>query len=479
MCRVFDPAPAAKEKHPVSISRANFIELCLKLTAEDEVVFKALWQRIGLSVDWKQEYSTIDDPLPPHCAVELSRSVSKGPHLRYRFTGDVGCRLSDGGGSGRSGRPQYLRAFSQHRFGIEGTDASFVIATTRPELLGACVGVTAHPDDERYKPYFGKRAVTPVFHVPVPIFPSELADPEKGTGILMVCTFGDATDVRWWREQGLPNRQIIGRNGRLIPITFGEPNWESLDPDAANAAYAQIAGKNTKQARKVLVEHLLGDALTAPPRPIEHAVKYFEKGDRPLEFISTRQWFVRLLDKKEELIELGDRSRGIPDFMRLRYEHLDREPATSTGASRRQRYFGVPFPVWYKLDEGNALYDEPILAAAETLPVDPASTPPPGFDEAQRDQPNGFTGESDVFDTWFTSSLTPQIGSRGRPTRSHVRESVPQRPAPAEPRDHPHLGVLHHREGVAARARCRGITWRSRAGCSIPTARRCPRARAT
>jgi len=406
-----DLAAAAKEKNPVSISRQNFIELCLKLTVEDEVVFKALWRRIGLSVDWEQEYSTIDARCRKAAQLSFLDLFNKG-HI-YAVdspamwdvdfqTAVAQAEVEDRNTSGH---------FHNIRFGVEDSETTFVIATTRPELLAACVGVTAHPDDPRYKPYFGKRAITPAFHVPVPIFPSELADPEKGTGILMVCTFGDATDVRWWREQKLPNRQIIGRNGRLIPVTFGELGWESKNPDAANAAYGQIAGRNTKQARKLLVEQILGDALVDTPKPIEHSVKYFEKGDQPLEFISTRQWFVRLLDKKEELIACGDRIQWHPDFMRLRYK-IWTENLQFDWCISRQRYFGVSFPVWYPLDaEGNPQYDRVILAAPESLPIDPLDAAPPGYDESQRNQPGGFTAESDVFDTWFTSSLTPQISA--------------------------------------------------------------------
>jgi valyl-tRNA synthetase len=277
--------------------------------------------------------------------------------------------------------------------------------------------VTAHPDDQRYKKLFGRRAVTPLFRVPVPIFPSELADPEKGTGILMVCTFGDATDVQWWREQKLALRQVVGRDGRLVPVRYGEAGWESLDAEAANRRYATVAGKAVKAARGAIVGMLRepdmrGEpALREEPKPVEHAVKYYEKGERPLEFITTRQWFVRLLDKKDALLAKGDEIEWHPDFMRLRYRNWTENLGVDWCISR-QRYFGVPFPLWYPLDaQGSRDYGNPIVADAATMPVDPTTDTPPGYQPAQRDQPGGFTAETDIFDTWFTSSLTPQISS--------------------------------------------------------------------
>ena len=407
-----------RKSPPRQISRSNFIELCLKLTVEDEKVFKALWTRVGLSVDWRLEYSTIDN----HCRATAQRSFldlfDKGHiySLEAPTMWDVDfqtavaqAELEDRNVAGH---------FHDLRFGVEGSSESFTIATTRPELLAACVGVTAHPDDARYKPLFGRNAVTPLFRVPVPIFPSELADPEKGTGILMVCTFGDATDVRWWREQGLALRQILGRNGRILPVNFGDEGWSSLDANAANQRYAQIAGRNAKQARRLIVEMLRDPAGaatgdTAPlvnePKPIEHSVKFYEKGDQPVEFVTTRQWFVRLLDKKEKLLQFGERIQWHPDFMRHRYKTWTENLAFDWAISR-QRYFGVPFPLWYRLDEnGQPDYETPIVAPESMYPVDPMVATPPGFDEAQRDKPGGFAAEGDVFDTWFTSSLSPQI----------------------------------------------------------------------
>jgi valyl-tRNA synthetase len=411
-----EPVDKAREKEPPRVvSRPNFIELCLRVTRQDEEAFKALWRRMGLSVDWHEEYSTIDDRCRHLAQASFLDLFAKGyvysVEAPTMWDVDFQTAVAQAEVEDRPTRG----AFHDIAFRVEG-GGEFVIATTRPELLAACVGVTAHPNDARYKALFGKRAVTPLFQAPVPIFPSELVDPEKGTGILMVCTFGDATDVQWWREQKLPLRQVLGRNGRLVPVTFGSAGWESLDADAANKAYATIAGKAANGARTAVVEMLKdpasGPALRNEPKPLEHSVKFYEKGDRPLEFMSTRQWFVRLLDKKDALLAKGDQIRWHPDFMRLRYRNWT-ENLNVDWCVSRQRYFGVPFPVWYPLDaSGNPDHAHPIVAKAESLPVDPMRDVPPGRSEKERDQPGGFTGEPDVFDTWFTSSLTPQVSSR-------------------------------------------------------------------
>jgi valyl-tRNA synthetase len=418
---VIEPATSKiRKKPPRVVSRANFIELCHRITEEDEKAFLELWQRTGLSVDWDEQYATIDD----HCRLVSQQSFRdlfrKGHvysrHAPFMWDVDFQMALSQADVEDR----EQPGAFHDIEFGVVDSDRSFTIATTRPELLPACVGVTAHPDDERYKDLFGRNAVTPLFRAPVPIFPSDKADPEKGTGILMVCTFGDATDVEWWREEGLALRQLIGRNGRLVPVDFGSEEFPSGDVEQANRCYAELAGKNVKQARAAVVE-LLGDPansatgngapLQREPEPIQHAVKFYEKGDRPLEFVPTRQWFVRLLDKKAELLAKGDEIQWHPEFMKVRYrdwtENLNQDWCIS-----RQRYFGVSIPVWYPLDaDGEPDYENPIVAEREQLPVDPMSDVPNGYDPSQRDQPNGFAGESDIFDTWFTSSMSPQVGS--------------------------------------------------------------------
>jgi valyl-tRNA synthetase len=409
-----------RKAHPRKVSRANFIELCLQLTQEDEQAFKSLWRRLALSVAWELEYSTIDERSRRIAQLSFLDLLRKG-HL-YNMEAptlwDVDFRttVAQAEVEDRTVRG----AFHNVRFGVEGADETFVVATTRPELIAACVAVTAHPEDSRYRHLFGRRALTPLFRVPVPIFPSPLADPEKGTGILMVCTFGDQTDVLWWREQALPLRQIVSRSGHLLPADFGSGLWPSRNPDAARGFYDHIEGLTVKEAQRAIVDLLREPSaaatgseapLVGEPRPIEHAVKFYEKGDRPLEFVTTRQWFVRVMDKKQQLIEAGDRIAWHPDFMRLRFRNWTENLQLDWGISR-QRYFGVPFPVWYPLDaSGRADFTRPIVPEEAALPVDPMASPPPGYSESQRDAAGGFCAEVDIFDTWFTSSLTPQIAS--------------------------------------------------------------------
>ncbi|MGH7896073.1 MAG: valine--tRNA ligase [Candidatus Binatia bacterium] len=408
-------APEKTKEPPRLVSRPTFIELCLQLTQEDEKAFKALFRRLGLSVDWAQEYSTIDGHCRRLAQLSFVDLWEKGHlySLEAPTMWDVDFQTAIAQAEVED-RP-VKGAFHHIAFDVEG-GGELVVATTRPELLAACVGVTAHPDDARYKALFGKRAVTPLYRVPVPIFPSELADPEKGTGILMVCTFGDATDVVWWRERKLALRQIVGRDGRLVPVEFGTPGWESVDPAAATAAYGRIAGKGMNGARQVVVEMLREPAgreppLRGEPKPILHSVKFYEKGERPLEFVSSRQWFVRLLDKKAALLATGDEIHWHPDFMRLRYRNWT-ENLNVDWCVSRQRYFGPAIPVWYPLDaDGRPDHARPIVAPRAALPVDPTTDVPAGYRAEQRDQPGGFTADPDVFDTWFTSSLTPQISS--------------------------------------------------------------------
>jgi valyl-tRNA synthetase len=410
----YDPGftpPADPPKQPVAISRPNFVELCLQLTAEDEQAFEHLWRTLGLSVDWSHTYTTVG---------QAARRVSQRAFLRMLDSGDAYQQTAP-----TLWDVDFRTAVSQaeledrelpgayHRVAFPpatGDGPAVEIETTRPELLPACVALVAHPDDARYQPLFGTQVVTPLFGVRVPVLAHPLADPDKGSGIAMICTFGDLTDVIWWRELHLPTRTVVGRDGRLLPVAWNTEGWESVAPAEAAAAYDQLAGKTVKQAQAIIVEQLTeSGALLGEPKPITHPVKFFEKGDRPLEIVSSRQWFVRTLPLRPKLLERGDQIHWHPPYMAHRFRSWV-EGLTSDWNISRQRFFGVPFPVWYPVgDDGEADFASPIPAPEDRLPVDPSTEVPYGYTADQRDRPGGFVGDPDVMDTWATSSLTPQI----------------------------------------------------------------------
>jgi valyl-tRNA synthetase len=407
----FDPSTFERRgDEPVPISRPDFIELCERLTTEDEKAFESLFRRLGLSVDWTHTYTTIGDAARRASQRAFLRLMERG--LAYTAETptmwDVDFRTAVAQAEIEDREVEGL----YHRVAFDREDGSGTveIETSRPELIPACVALVAHPSDDRYAPLFGSTVLTPLFRVPIPVAAHELADPEKGTGIAMVCTFGDVNDVTWWRELGLPTRVVVRRDGTIAPGRFGELGWESRDPEAANAVMAQLAGKSVKQARKRAAELLAETGtLVGDPKPVRHVVKFYEKGDRPLEVITSRQWFVKTLELRDGLLARGREIRWHPAYMGARYASWV-EGLNSDWAVSRQRFFGVSFPVWYRLDrEGQPDHEHPILAAEEHLPVDPSSDVPPGFREEQRDQPEGFTGDPDVMDTWATSSLSPQI----------------------------------------------------------------------
>jgi valyl-tRNA synthetase len=406
------PGPNAKQK--VAISRPNFVALCEQLTTELEKKYFDLWTNVALSVDWDETYTTIGgrasrvsqtaflDLLDRDLAYTAEAPTVWDVEFR---TAVAQAELEDRPMPGAYHRLAFHRADGEGDIHIE---------TTRPELVPACVALVAHPSDERYKPLFGTEVITPLFSARVPIRPHHLADPEKGSGIAMICTFGDITDVTWWRELDLPVRNVVARDGTLLPITWGDEGWSTEDAAGAQRHYDELAGKSTKQAQKRIVELLRESGeLIGEPKPIEHPVKFWENGTRPLEIITNRQWFIRSggrdAELRERLIERGREIHWHPDYMRVRYENWV-NGLTGDWNITRQLPFGVPIPLWYPIDaEGEVGWDTPLQPTAEQLPIDPSVHVPPGYTEAQRDQPGGFTGDPNVMDTWATSSLSPQV----------------------------------------------------------------------
>ncbi len=397
------------------ISRANFIELCDILTVEDEKAFEEVFRTAGLSVDWDINYRTIDDRSRATAQEAFLNNLRRGEAYQAEAPGLWDVTFQTAVAQAELEARDYPGHFHRVAFhGPAGSDAVVHIETTRPELLPAVVALIAHPDDERYAGLFGTTVTSPLFGVEVPVLPHYLAEPDKGAGIAMCCTFGDLTDVQWWRELQLPTRSVIQRDGRISRET---PEW--ITTEQGRALFAELAGKTTFSARAAVVDALRASGdLDGEPAATQRKANFYEKGDKPLEIVTSRQWYIRNGGRDEqlraELMQRGEELAFHPAFMRTRYENwvggLNGDWLIS-----RQRFFGVPIPVWYPIDaDGEVDYERPIVPDASALPVDPVAEAPAGYDESQRDLPGGFTGDPDVMDTWATSSLTPQIAGGWR-----------------------------------------------------------------
>jgi len=368
----------------IKVGRRAFIEKCLAVSVEEEKHYEALWQRLGLSIDWRYTYRTIE---------ELSRRTSQLSFLDLYRKGLAYRREAP-----TIWCPECHTAIAQAELNDLERNSEFVtlafslgdgstlpIATTRAELLPACVAVFVHPDDRRFQHLIGHSVKEPLYGREVPLLADPEANPEKGTGAVMCCTFGDTTDVEWWYKHDLPLKAVIGRDGRLTQEA------------------GEFAGLTTAEARHSIIETLEARGLLLERQPVTQSIRVHERCDTPVEYIVTQQWFIRVLGFKKELLDAGEQVTWHPAHMKARFRewvvnlHWD-------WCISRQRYFGITFPLWYCDACGEIL-----LAGEEQLPVDPT--------EQQPAKPcscgsTSFTPERDVMDTWATSSLSPQIAGR-------------------------------------------------------------------
>ena len=410
----FEP-PEWPSRQPIAVSRPNFVELCSQLTMHDEQEFEALFRQLGLSVDWSLTYATIGEQARRASQRAFLRLLGKG--LAYQadaptlwevdfHTAVAQAELEDREVEGMSYRVRFTIDLPDGQAAVE-------VDTTRPELLAACVALVVHPDDGRFKALHGQTVRTPLFGAAVPVLAHRLADPGKGTGIAMLCTFGDPTDLIWWRELGLPMRPVLDRDGTIRAVAWGEQGFECDDPAAAQRAHDQLAGMPVGRARERVAAMLRqAGALAAPSAPITQMVKFYEHGSQPVEILTSRQWFVRTVGLKAALLVRGSELSWHPEWMRARFQNWV-DGLSSDWCISRQRFFGVPFPLWYPLaDDGGVDHDHPLVPDETRLPVDPSTDVPAGYGPADRGRPGGFVGAPDVMDTWATSALTPEIAGR-------------------------------------------------------------------
>ena len=364
-----------------SMERKAFVKLCLDTLEKIRPSFVQDWKNLGMSCDFSIFYSTIND----HCQRIAQKSFidlyKKGREYRKEAptiwcsecqTAIAQVELKD---------REFDSFFSDIIFKVGKED--LIIATTRPELLPSCVAIFYHPDDKRYKKFKGKKAKVPLFNQEVPIIEDAKVDQNKGTGIVMCCTFGDIFDIEWWYSHKLPLKISFTSEGKLDKNT------------------GKYGGMAIKEARKSIIKDLEEKNLLIKKIPIKHTVNVHERCGTEVEFLVTKQWFIRYLDLKEKFIEIGKKINWHPDFMRHRYENWIKGLNWDWCISR-QRYFGVPFPLWYCKKCG-----EVILADEKDLPVDPLVDKPKTA--CKKCKSNNFEPEKDVLDTWATSSLTPQL----------------------------------------------------------------------
>lgn len=368
--------------HATEIGRESFIRRCLAVSAEAEKEYEALWQRLGLSIDWRYSYRTIDDRSRRLAQWSFLDLYEKGLAYRQKAPSIWCPECQTAIAQAELNDLERTSAFYTLAFRLENGEA-LPIATTRPELLPACVAVFIHPEDGRFQHFINQHAIVPHFNQRVPILADPDADPQKGSGAVMCCTFGDTADVAWWYTHKLPLVEAIGRDGRMT------------------AAAGEFVGLSTMEARRKIMAKVTEAGLLLGQEPLAQSVRVHERCDTPVEYIVAGQWFIRILENKAAFLQAGEQIAWQPPHMRNRYRQWVENLGWDWCISR-QRYFGVAFPLWYC-----ATCEEVLLAEVKDLPIDPAEQSP------KRPCPHcgstRFHPETDVMDTWFTSSLTPQI----------------------------------------------------------------------
>src|SRR5579863_3570463 len=364
------------------MSRSEFIALCTQESHEAAEIFKKLWQKMGLSADWNETYSTISNDSRKISQESFIELFNKGYIYRKQEPAlyCTTCRTSVA--QAELDDLQVPSFFNDIIFkDSDGND--LIIATTRPELLPACVAVLYNPNDVRYTHLHGKKATVPLFGQTVPLLPDDLVAIDKGSGLVMVCTFGDKTDIIWYKKHNLPYRHVIGLDGKCTD----------------NAGFLQDL--KVADARAAVIEKLREQNLLTRQQPITHSVNVHERCKKEIEYTILPQWFISILPYKEKFLEMANEINWHPAFMKSRYNDWVENLAWDWGISR-QRFYGIPFPAWHCQDCGKIL-----LAHPNQLPVDPQETPYEG--PCPECGSSNIKPDTDVMDTWNTSSLTPYI----------------------------------------------------------------------
>ncbi|WP_425499325.1 valine--tRNA ligase [Natronosalvus caseinilyticus] len=369
--------------------RREFQQLCREVCQKYEAEFTEKMQSLGCSIDWDHTYKTIEPRVQRISQLSFIDLYEKGREYRKKAPA-IWCPECETAISQVETEDDERNShFNDIAFEMSGDNPpreEFVISTTRPELLPACVSVFVHPDDEENRDLVGETARIPIFDHEVPIIEDDRVDMEKGSGVVMCCTFGDQNDIEWYQAHDLPLRVAIDETATMTDLA------------------GDYEGLSTEEAREAIVEDLQDEGYLRDRREIVHDVGVHERCDTPVEYRVSKQWYVEILDHKAEYLEAGEAMDWYPEKMFTRYRHWI-EGLEWDWLISRQRDSGIPFPVWYCGE-----CDHPIIAGKEDLPVDPLSDDPP-VEHCPECGGEEFEAEEDVFDTWATSSLTPLINA--------------------------------------------------------------------